>query len=391
VKFDAPQVLLMKLANRLRLLVGGPRDLPERQRTMRGTIAWSYELLDEDEKRVFERLAVFAGGCALEAAEAVCRAGQEPETEVSEIVVSLIDKSLLQMWNQSGKQTRLRMLEVVREFAFERLRESGHEQEVERRHAEVYLACWEAAQAEFRSAAAAEWLERFEAEHDNLRTALAWLHEHDSERCLRLAVAARGFWEVHGHLIEGRRWLDAALERSRTVPSVKGAQVLRSAGLIAMRQGDLCAARAYFEESLRISKVIGNGVRIAWASLGLGAVAMSEGDLRAARAYFEDSLALGKEVEDDRVVSNSLNALGAVAHLTGDLAAARALLEQALATSPQIRDQDNRGLTLCNLGAVLYEEGDLPRARGGCKKNCVIPGSVESVRIRRPSATSGSS
>jgi serine/threonine-protein kinase PknK len=359
VKMLAPHALLTRLEQQLKLLVGGARDLPARQQTMRGAVQWSYDLLEQEEQGLLRRLAVFAGGATLGAAESVCGTGV---LEVLDGLASLVDKSLLRQREQADGEARFRMLEVVREFALEQLEARGEAQAARLAHANYFLQLAEEAEPELQGVRQAAWLKRLEAEHDNLRAALGWLLAQDADACLRLAMAVRNLWSVHGHLTEGRQWLDAALERSRTAPAPVRATALGGAGALARLQGDLPAARGYFEELLRFGRETGDALQIGWASHGLGEVAQLQGDLPAARAYTEESLARGREGKDDRLIGGAMNALGEIAREEGAWAEARALYEQALALHKQAGHQGGVSTALVNLGAVACEAGDLAGA-----------------------------
>ncbi len=213
VKVLAPQALLARLDRRLQVLTGGARDLPERQRTLRSTIEWSYDMLDATEQQLFRRLSVFVGGCTLEAGEAVCAPLPDEAEQVLERVVSLIDKSLLQQIEQKGQEPRLTMLETMREYGLERLRESGEAQMCQRAHALYYLALAEEAEPHLKGALQVQWWKRLEREMENLRAALAWLvGQGEGELSLRLSGALGRFWNIRGYWSEGRRWLEEALK-----------------------------------------------------------------------------------------------------------------------------------------------------------------------------------
>jgi non-specific serine/threonine protein kinase len=390
VKLFAPQALLSKLEHRLKLLVGGARDLPSRQQTMRGAISWSYELLDGAERALLRRLAVFAGGCTLEAAERVAscelRVARPEGSQDSDLAThnshvakratldvldglgSLVDKSLLRQREEADGEVRFPMLEIVREFALEQLEACGEAEAARQAHARYFLELAEEAEPELLGLRDAVWLERLEAEHDNVRAALAWLLERDADACLRLAGAVRYFWVRHGHYTEGRQWLEAALERSRTAPAPVRAKALAGAGTLAQREGDLAAARGYYAEFLRVSREAGDTRMIGWASCGLGAVASQQGDLPAARMYAEEGLAHGRAVKDDRLTASALNSLGELAREEGAWAEARELYEQSLAVYRQAGDQAGVSTALVNLGAVAWEAGDLEGAGAAYRK-----------------------
>ena len=359
-----PEAILARLENRLELLTGGARDLPERQRTMRAAIAWSYELLDEDEQALLRRLAAFVGGFTIEAAEAVCGVPGGPDLDVVDGLASLLEKSLLKRERWALTEARFGMLETIREYALEQLDESGERPDVERRHAAYFLALGEAAEVEMFGARASERLDRLEAEHDNIRAALRWLHDADAEGCLRLAVAVRNLWMMHGHFPEGRRWLGAALERAGDAPpALLRTTALRAVGYLAKQQGDLTVAREFMEASVRVARETNDPLQIAHSGRGLGAVAKNQGDLPAARACLEESLEIGRRLGRDDVVANALRSLGELARLDREWAAACELYDEALALSRRIGDRGGVSMSLVNLGLVAWETGDAEAAR----------------------------
>jgi len=204
VKLLPPQALLGRLTNRLRILTGGARDRPARQQTLRGAIDWSYGLLDENEQPLFRQIAVFSGGCTLQAVEAVCIAATDLTDDLVDGLGSLVDKSLLRQEAPSSSEPRFRMLETIREYALERLEESSEAESLRLRHANYYLSLAQQAQPALRGPRAARWLEQLEAEHENLRAALSWAVEADERDVgLRLAGTLGEFWEMRGHLSEG--------------------------------------------------------------------------------------------------------------------------------------------------------------------------------------------
>src|SRR5829696_7639284 len=248
IKLLTPSAMLHRLGSRLKLLRGGSRDLPERQRTLRGTIEWSFALLEAGEQLLFARLAVFSGGRTLEAIEAVCEAEGDLPMEALEGVSSLLDKSLLRQEEGPEGEPRFVMLETIHEFARERLQASGEGEEVRRVHAEYFLGLAEGAEPELRGAQQLACLERLEAEHDNMRAALTWSLENEPETALRLAGALARFWEMRSDISEGSRWLEAALRQSdraevadtevAATDVARRAKLLSEAGTFAWHRGE---------------------------------------------------------------------------------------------------------------------------------------------------------
>lgn len=368
VRVLSPGALLARLQDALHLLSGGPKDAPERQQTLRNTICWSYELLDPAEQRMFALLAVFVGGCTLEAIEVVCDPIGEFSGEVFDQVASLVEKSLLlQGEDQLGAaEARFRMLETIRQYAAERLAETGIEAQIREEHARYYLALAEAAAPELAGPQQATRLARLETEHDNLRAALHYLLEHDeSEIALRLAVALWRFWIARGHLSEGRRWLEQALAGAEEygVDVSLQANGFLGAAALAIRQCDSERARSLAERSLILSRRLGDTRGMANALNSLGQVATDLGDHQRARALHEESLALRREVGDVRGISISLNNLGDLAMTAGDYERAERLLEESVKLARKVGDVASMGVSLSNLGELALLQGSHARAR----------------------------
>jgi predicted ATPase len=373
-KLLSPGALLARLEHRLQVLVGGPRDLPARQQTLRDTLAWSYELLDMAEQMLLRRLATFVGGCTLEAAEAVCSASGDLGGGVLEGLAALVDKSLLRQDAQADPhagnlEPRVVMLETIREYAWERLTASGEAEALRRRHAAYFLALAESAEPALLGPDQAVWLARLESEHDNARAVLRWAVESaEFEHGLRLAGALWRFWQVRGHLSEGVRWLETLLARDeaggRRVAAPVRARALKGAGVLAYRQGDYGQAATWLEESLALQRDLGNPEGIAAALNNLGLVAYDLGDYARAAALHAESLALRREVGDTWGSAISLNNLGLVARRQSDYGRARALFEESLALHRELGDEGGSTLALLNLGDVARIQGDHERALG---------------------------
>ncbi len=255
LKLLPPQALLERLAQPLHVLTSGARDAPARQQTLRNTIAWSYDLLSAQERCLFRRLAVFAGGCTLEAVEAVCEAPGDETGKVFDGVASLIDKSLVQQRAQREEEPRLVMLETIREYALECLESAGETEAIRQAHAAYYLALAEEAAPELQGPQQATWLERLELEHDNLRAALEWFIERGGpgssrEMALRLGGALSEFWIVRGLFSEGRTFLERVLAGSEGVGASMKAKALSATANLAFMQSDDDWAEALSQESL---------------------------------------------------------------------------------------------------------------------------------------------
>jgi len=366
-----PQRMLSELSHRLSFLTRGARDLPARQRTLRGAIDWSHDLLSGAEQKLFRRLAVFVGGSTLEAIEAVCNS--ESELNVLETIESLAGKSLVKQTEATG-EPRFAMLETIREYATERLVAAGEEERIKERHRDNFLSLAEQAEPKLIGAKQAEWLQRLEEEHENLREAISWsLGETGAAAGLRLCGALQRFWWTHGHATEGRQWCTRVLCKAGAEKRTRErAYVLNAAGVLSYYQGDYPAARVLHEESLVIRRELGDRPGIA-ASLGnLGNVALNQGDYPAATALQEQSLAIRRELGDRYGTATTLNNLGVVAINQGDYPASRAVLEESLAISRELGNPHSIALSLSNLGHVALDQGDHPAARALLKEGLAI-------------------
>ena len=374
-KLFAPQALLSRLRNRLTLLVGGAQDLPLRQQTLRGTIAWSYDLLGQDEKALFRRLAVFVGGCTLEAAEAVYTAQGDLLIDVLEAVAALVDKSLLRQETQADGQPRLLMLETIREYALERLKASGEAEAVRRQHAIFFLRFSEEAEPKIRGAEHFLWRTRLEVEHDNLRAALRWtLESQEAEMGMQLAFSLVAFWRASNQDREGRNWCEQVLAQPGTrARTAARAMALLAAGAMTMYQGDLPQAQLLLEESIAIGREVGRAAKrtlaLALALLAYGA--LLQGHLGAARELAEEGVRLFREVGEAWGTALALNHLGRATLELGDPVAARPLLEESAALF-RAGNMQRLALPLNTLGRVALRQGDDTGARAYCEEALAV-------------------
>jgi len=370
IKLFPPQAMLARLERRLELLRGGARDVPDRHQTLRQAIAWSYDLLETGEQTLFRRLAVFARGCTLEAAEAVCQAvyalaaGPGQSLEVLDGVASLLDKSLLRQQEQASGEPRFRMLETIREYGLECLTASGEESVVRRAHAAYYLTLVEAAEPALTGPEQATWLERLETENDNLRAALHWAEESgEAEIGWRLAGALCQFWLMRGHLREGQDRLARLLGLAGAPPHTAArAKALTRAGHLADNLSDYAAAHAFFEESLAIRRELGDTGGIAAVLNDLGWVAWRRNDYTAARTLSEESLVIWRQLGDKKGIATSLHNLGWVAYHQGNYAAAHALFQESLALRRELGDKWGIAYELSHMGRTAHRQGDYRRA-----------------------------
>src|SRR5579864_607270 len=362
VKVLAVEQIAQRLDDRFRLLTGGSRTAVPRHRTLRAAMDWSYDLLSEKERTVLHRLSVFAGGCSLEAAEAVCSGERILRHEVLDLLTQLTDKSLVVADTQGG-EARYRLLETVRQYGRDRLEETEEAADVRRRHFEWYLGLAEQAEPGLRGPAQGNWLKRLEAEHDNLRASLEWAKRETGsvEAGLRLAGALYRFWLLHGHWSEGRGWLEGALSAidDTSIPALPKA--LRGAATLAWRQGDDARATALAEKGLAVSCELGDRDEIAWHHLALGTTLL-QSDATRAKASLENSLVFSGELGDSWRISVALAYLGVVARYHRDYEQAAAYYEKSHALSREVGDKWLIALVLRGLGTVALHLSDHGRA-----------------------------
>ena len=349
-----PERMLEKMTSSIELGVGH-RDLPERQRSLRNALDWDFGLLDPGEQSIFRRLSVFAGGFALESAEAVLAGYCEPVTALSGIE-SLATKSLLRQDESQSVEVRFGMLRTIREYAFDKLTESGEADELQRRHATYFLEVAITSSRRMRTPEQAAWLDRLEREHANMRTALSWSFEHDADLFLRLSVALGHFWEFRSYLTEGRFWLDRAL--SKEADPVLRANVLDRAGTFARGQGEFERAAGLLEECVVIRRILEDDHELALSLKNLGNVMLDLGELDRAYDLYEESLAIRRRIDDVRGMAETLNNLGVLARFNGNWELAVQHYKEARPLFERLNDTIGAARVLMNLAEARLEQGD---------------------------------
>ncbi len=364
VKLLPPQALLARISQRLAVLTGTSRDVPARQQTLRHTIAWSYNLLDATEQRLFRRLSVFVGSCTLEAIEAVCAACRDAAGIVLDGVASLIDKSLLQQTEQEGEEPRLSLLETIREYGLECLGESREAELSQQAHARYYLALAEKAEPYLRGVEQPIWLACLEQEQGNLRAALEWLITHaQTELALRLSGALWRFWYIRGHYREGLHWLEAVLELPQVdQPTAAQAKSLLGAGWLASFLGDRIAACSRLEESARLFRELADKRSLAEALAELAWLQFFSDRGITSRTLLEESIRLAREVGDRWTLAYILHLMGEFMRRQGDYARAYSLLEESEALYRKLGETHYLSRALNDLVNVVLSRGDVTRA-----------------------------
>jgi predicted ATPase/class 3 adenylate cyclase len=368
VRLLSPTAIASRLEQSLGLLAGGARDLPERQQTLRGAIAWSYDLLEPLEQVYFRGLAVFAGGWSLEDAEAVCDPDRTLGIDVLDAIGSLVDKSLARRSDADGEEPRFRMLQVIREYGLERLAEAGDFDAVHDRHLAVFARLAERAEPELLGADARTWLDRLEIEHDNIRAALRWaLTAGRVETGLLFAGRLWRFWHLRGYLGEGASMIDELLARPDGEARSPGrAKALNGAGGLAYWKNDFPTARRRYEEQLTLNRELGDRAGLAEAHYNLGFLAAIPGDHDEALRQYEAALALWREIGDEAGIGAVLFGLALVQYLERSFERADATAIEAIAHARRIRDgyREASALGIRIRIAIALDQLDVARETG---------------------------
>jgi predicted ATPase/class 3 adenylate cyclase len=373
IKLLSPDAILTRLEHQLTVLAAGSRDLPERQQTLRGAIAWSYDLLDDGLRRLLDRLSVFRGPFGLEAVEAVCSPTAELGVDPLDGLMALADQSLVRTLDVAG-EPRCSMLETIREFAEEKLDERGERPEIERRHAAFYLALAQEAAPQLAGADQRSWLERLDEAHDNIRAVLDRATEAgDAPTAIGLAFAAWRFWQKRGHLYEARRRLDrmAEAEWSRADPVLR-ARLMEALGGVAWWQGDIRSMRPAYHEAVRLWRALGDRAELANGLYNfsfvftvpedpsLGPVDIDPEGL--GRLALDEALALYRELGDERGEANVLWGLGNRDYFSRAPGAGAELFAASLVKFRHVGDRTMEAWALHMLGGAQTRLGDLVAA-----------------------------
>ncbi len=376
-KLYTPQAMLARLigpgdTNRLNLLTKGAQNLPERQQALRNTINWSYELLTPDQARLFSRMAVFADGATVEAVEVICGDGDDrtPATgfEILEGIQALLDNSMIQQVEGSEGESRLLMLETIREFALEKLAASGEFEKMRERHLAYFLELAEQADTELRGYRTKLWLDRLQDDYNNLRAAFNWgltmeRPGGNKQAALKLAGSLSMFWELRGYFLEGRDWLFRALAQCPEEPFAPRAKALSGEGRLAYLQGDYREAQPLLEKALELWRTVNEISQSAEVLLYLGNIANRIGNYNEARSLLEESLAITRQSGSQYGVADALNTLGLANWFQGNYPRARQVYQESLALWREQENVAGIAMTLSNMGAVDYQQGDYEQAR----------------------------
>ena len=361
-----PQAMLGRMGRLLPLLTDGSRDLPARQRTLRDTIMWSYDLLTGPERVLLRRSAVFAGGWTFEGLEVICGVEDDPPLDLLDGMAYLVAQSMVRQDEEGDGEPHFAMLQAIREFAMERLAESGEESDVRDRHAASIVELAERAAPQLEGADQAIWLDRLARDDDNIRAALAWAHERRyADLGLRLVRALQVYWFVRGHLVEGYEQTIrfTRLPESIALP-ILCSDALNAAGFLARESGDYARAYEASRESLAFSHRLNDRKRAADALANLGYVALQQGKQADAQNLFQRSLATNRELGNRQGIADSLSFLALTAFRADDLDGARRMNEESLAIWTALDDWQATVWARTRLALVLLEQGALATAYG---------------------------
>ena len=349
--------LLLRLDDRFRLLNANSRHVLPRHQTLRAAVDWGYDLLGDDERALFRRLSVFTGGFRLDSAEAVCVGDGIEKADIVELLARLVNKSLVVPDERAGRGVRMHLLETLRQYSRDRLREAGEDDLFARQHAAHYLELAESARHEQRAAESSDWLLRLEDEHDNLRAALETSLRLHAERALSLATALLWFWDVHGYLTEGRDWLIKGLETAPARTAVR-ARATDAAGWLSLRLGDFESSAFQFEESVSIAREVADPLILTRPLRNLGLIRLFQGETEEAVSLVGESLDVARLLDDKASVAGSLLVLALVAYFTGDLDGAGAYAEQSAQLHRELGDEKVVAFLLACLASLAIDRGD---------------------------------
>lgn len=366
-KLFAPPAILARLKERSAFLISRTRDRPDRQRTLRATLDWSYELLTVEEQRLFRRLAVFRGGRNLAAVETVCNPADDEQVtplaiDVLHGLTALLEKSLLYQTTDSAGEPRFMMLVTIHEYALAQLGSSTEANAIRQRHLNYCLALAEQAEQELIGANEAIWLDRLETEHDNLSAALHYSLNGEIERGARLGAALRRYWENRGYVGEGRQWLTDILTQNQSISPQTRAKALTAAGNLAWRQSDYAEAVTLYQEGLALRRAHGDKAGLSVSLMHLGNLAQTQGDYGIARSLYEEGIALSREVGDSVNLALLLLNLSLLVYALNEYDLVRVYAEEGLALNRAIGNQWGIAHLIVLFANLAIVQGDFQAA-----------------------------
>jgi predicted ATPase/DNA-binding CsgD family transcriptional regulator len=376
VKIFSPTALAQRLSDIFNALPAGPRDLPARQRTLRATIQWSYDLLAEAEKTLLTHLAVFRGGATLEAVEQVCAASLD--ANLMDLLSALVDKNLVLTRETREGELRFSMLETIHEYAWECLQSRETADSIRHNHAAYFTSLAEHAAEEIRDRRQSYWYARLLVEQDNLRAALAWsLYGSETEYGVRLAAALRDYWYYNGNVAEARRWMDLALERSSSHPLALRAGLLLASGGHTFAEHELNRGAAELQEALHIYNELGDERLAAWSKIKLGITYMDRKSFQEGAALAQAGLEVFMRLGDLPGIAQAYNILGELARLAGDDDAAQEFYETCMDVSVESGEQMRVAMSYVNMGFIAYHRGEFRNSAELVRQGLIVIRSLE--------------
>ncbi len=361
-----------RLDDRFRLLTGGSRAALPRQQTLRALIDWSYQLLSEDERLLFRRLAVFVGGWTLDAAESVC-GGERSGFDVLELMTHLVDKSLVNIEHGAG-ESRYHRLETIRQYAREKLFDTEEVVSLRDQHLAYFAGLAERAEMELQGRAQRKWLARLEAEHDNLRAALEWSLKAQPETGLRIAAALREFWDTHGHLTDARKWLETMLDATKNIPPTPvRVKAIFAAALFSSRQSDLEGWKARQDEGLALAESFDDTRGIAQGLVSHGLFKeYFENNIEAAESYYRRALEYGRKLGDKLLLGQLLGPLAGCALKRYEYARAEEIYRESLSLFREVENTKEIAGAFGNLAEVALSQRDYESARVSAEESLAL-------------------
>jgi len=347
----------MRLDDAFRLLTGGSRTSLPRHQTLRATIDWSYNLLSDAERSLLARLAVLAGGGMLEAVEAICSGDGLEKQHVFDLLVQLVDKSLVTAERKQGEEPRYELLETIRQYGREKLSDSGRSEAVRERHARWYAELAEIAEAKIQGHGQVAWFDRMEQEHDNVRAALDWSLHNNLEPGMRIASALTWFWQLRGHAVEGYRHMEELLAAAPVEPSPLHAKMLSRAGWLAVYTGHEQRGISLSNAAITMSREVGSQEDLAVSHVALAVVPYWHGELDRALPLAEEGLALAEKAGIKWGIRHALGPVGYITQAQGEYEKARSIYHRSLELSREIGDINGASWSLYLLGSLALEQG----------------------------------
>jgi len=360
IKLLSIEKIYQRLGDSFNLLTGGRRTALPRQQTLRALIDWSYDLLSENEKMLWRKVSVFTGGWTLESAEEIC-SGDKVKTETLDLLDQLSEKSIIMY---DAEKERYRILETIKQYGEEKLKEANENEEMVSKHLGMFLDLSLTAEKNLVGNQALQWLEKLETEHGNLQSAIIRsVNNSESEEGIKLAVALEKFWNLRGYYSTGRRLLDGILVNAEGVDRSLLAKALQCAGSLTIRQGEYEKARKFYKESLKLRVEIGDKQEIALALTGLGNIEMDQGNYEGAENFFNESLSLNKQTGDKSSIANSLMNIGNVNYGRRNFEKAKKYYEESLVISRETGEKNIIASLINNFGTVAFYLGNFEEAQ----------------------------